>query len=171
MTIRIYPSRLEGEPLETHQHASTTIAEWFACIVQGWKSDMAHPVAVDVNGVSIPTGEWGTKIIDPDDDVRIFPVPFGPAAPAWLVWTAVAVAVASAAYSIYMISSMSQPGSSGAQPGNGDQIDLNPAKANTAQLGAAIREIFGKYRVWPDYVMQPVSRFVNETSMETSMFL
>jgi hypothetical protein len=38
-------------------------------------------------------------------------------------------------------------------------------------LGAAIREIFGKYRVWPDYVVQPVSRFVNETSMETSMFL
>jgi sulfur carrier protein ThiS len=71
VTIRIYPSRLEGEPLETHQHASTTIAEWFACIVQGWKSDMAHPVAVDMNGVSIPTGEWGTKIIDPDDDVRI----------------------------------------------------------------------------------------------------
>jgi hypothetical protein len=71
-----------------------------------------------------------------------------------------------------MITSMSQPGSSGgAQPGNGDQIDLNPAKANTAQLGAAIREIFGKYRVWPDYVVQPVSRFVDETSMETSMFL
>ncbi|MFW7518235.1 host specificity factor TipJ family phage tail protein [Escherichia coli] len=171
MTIRIYPSRLEGEPLETHQHASTTISEWFRKNVNGWRPEMTHPVSVDLNGVSIPHSDWGSKIISPDDDVRIFPVPFGPAAPAWLVWTAVAVAVASAAYSIYMISSMSQPGSSGTQPGNGDQIDLNPAKANTAQLGAAIREIFGKYRVWPDYVMQPVSRFVNETSMETSMFL
>lgn len=170
MTIRIYPSRLEGEPLETHQHASTTIAGWFARNVQGWKPDMVHPVALDLNGVSIPPGEWSAQIISPDDDVRLYPVPFGPAAPAWLVWTAVAIAVASAAYSIYMMSTMSQPGSA-AQPGNGDQIDLNPAKANAAKLGGPIREIFGRYRVWPDYVMQPVSRFVNETSMETSMFL
>ena len=131
---------------------------------------MVHPVALDLNGVSIPPGEWSAQIISPDDDVRLYPVPFGPAAPAWLVWTAVAIAVASAAYSIYMMSTMSQPGSA-AQPGNGDQIDLNPAKANAAKLGGPIREIFGRYRVWPDYALQPVSRFVNETSMETSMFL
>ena len=170
MTIRIYPSRLEGEPLETHQHARTTIADWFARNVQGWRPDVVHPVALDLNGVSVPPCEWGAQVIAPDDDVRLYPVPFGPAAPAWLVWTAVAIAVASAAYSIYMMSTMSQPGSA-AQPGNGDQIDLNPAKANAAKLGGPIREIFGRYRVWPDYAMQPVSRFVNETSMETSMFL
>lgn len=170
MTIRIYPSRLEGEPLETHQHASTTIAGWFARNVQGWRPDMVHPVALDLNGVSVPPGEWSAQTISPDDDVRLYPVPFGPAAPAWLVWTAVAIAVASAAYSIYMMSTMSQPGSA-AQPGNRDQIDLNPAKANAAKLGGAIREIFGRYRVWPDYALQPVSRFVNETSMETSMLL
>ena len=171
MTIRIYPSRLEGEPLETHQHASTTIADWFACIVQGWKSDMAHPVAVDVNGVSIPLGEWGMKIIDPDDDVRIFPIPFGPAAPAWLVWTAVAVAVASAAYSIYMMSTMQTGGAS--QPSNGDQLELNPAKANMAKLGDPIREILGRYKVWPDYVVQPISRFDSSDpkKFSTSMFL
>lgn len=66
---------------------------------------------------------------------------------------------------------MSQAGGGGSQAASGDQIDLNPAKANAAKLGDPIREIFGKYRVWPDYVVQPVSRFVNETSMETSMFL
>jgi hypothetical protein len=37
-----------------------------------------------------------------------------------------------------------QPGGSGAQPASGDQIDLNPAKANAAKLGDPDREIFGK---------------------------
>lgn len=169
MTIRVYPSRLEGEPLETHQHASITVADWFAKNVQGWRPDLTHPVALDLNGSSIPSDEWSTQVIAPDDDVRLYPVPFGPAAPAWLVWTAVAIAVASAAYSIYMMSTM-QTGAAN-QPGNGDQLELNPAKANMAKLGDPVREIFGRYRVWPDYVMQPVSRFVGETSFVTSMFV
>ena len=171
MTIRIYPSRLEGEPLETHQHASITVADWFAKNVQGWRPDLTHPVALDLNGSSIPSDEWSTQVIAPDDDVRLYPVPFGPAAPAWLVWTAVAIAVASAAYSIYMMSTMQTGGAS--QPSNGDQLELNPAKANMAKLGDPIREIFGRYKVWPDYVVQPVSRFdsADPKKYVTSMFL
>jgi hypothetical protein len=75
----------------------------------------------------------------------MFPVPYGTGAEI-AIWVAVSVAVASAAYSIYMMSTMSQPGGSGAQAASGDQIDLNPAKANAAKLGDPIREIFGKYR-------------------------
>ncbi|VFZ12447.1 kinase [Klebsiella quasipneumoniae] len=28
MTIKFYPSRLPGEPLETHEHAVLTLHEW-----------------------------------------------------------------------------------------------------------------------------------------------
>ena len=168
MTIRIYPSRLPGEPLETHHHETLTLSAWFAQNVEGWTPDQQHPVAVEIDGVPVPPAEWALCAIRPDSDVRMYPVPYGTGAEIAL-WVAVSVAVASAAYSIYMMSTMSQPG--GAQSGSGDQIELNPAKANAAKLGDPIREIFGKYRVWPDYVVQPVSRFINETSMETSMFL
>ena len=34
MTIRIYPSRLPGEPLETHQHARTALHEWMKTNVE-----------------------------------------------------------------------------------------------------------------------------------------
>ncbi|HFI6980357.1 TPA: phage tail protein, partial [Escherichia coli] len=134
-----------------------------------WAPDQQHPVAVEIEGFPVPASEWSLCIIKRETDVRMYPVPYGTGAEI-AIWVAVSVAVASAAYSIYMMSTMSQAGG-GSQAASGDQIDLNPAKANAAKLGDPIREIFGKYRVWPDYVVQPVSRFVNETSMETSMFL
>lgn len=170
MTIRIYPSRLPGEPLETHQHETMTLSAWFARNVKDWRPDQQHPVAVEIDGVPVPASEWPLCVIKRETDVRMYPVPYGTGAEI-AIWVAVSVAVASAAYSIYMMSTMSQAGGGGSQAASGDQIDLNPAKANAAKLGDPIREIFGKYRVWPDYVVQPVSRFVNETSMETSMFL
>jgi len=168
VTIRIYPSRLPGEALETHDHAGMTIADWFSDNVKDWSQDLVHPVVVEINGISIPSDEWALTYITTESDVRIYPVPYGTGLEI-VAWAAVAVAVASAAYAIYMMSSMQTGGYS--QPGNGDQIELNPAKANSARLGDPIREIFGKYRVWPDYVVQPVSRFVNEKDLITSMFL
>ena len=37
MTIRIYPSRLPGEPLETHEHGAITIHQWLIKKVEGYK--------------------------------------------------------------------------------------------------------------------------------------
>ncbi|WP_312773092.1 host specificity factor TipJ family phage tail protein [Atlantibacter hermannii] len=170
MTIRIYPSRLPGEPLEKHEHETMTLSAWFAQNVKDWTPDQQHPVAVEIDGVPVPPVEWALCTIHPDSDVRMCPVPYGTGAEIAL-WVAVSVAVASAAYSIYMMSTMQTGGA--AQPGNGDQLELNPAKANMAKLGDPIREIFGRYRVWPDYVTQPVSRFdaTDPTKYITSMFV
>lgn len=171
MTLRIYPSRLPGEPLETHHHGTTTLHQWLASHVTGFADAQKHPISVDVDGAGVAPDAWRTTTITPESDVRIYPVPTGPAVPVWVVWAAVVVAVASAAYSIYMMSTM-QTGGAG-QPGNGDQLELNPAKANMAKPGDPIREIFGRYRVWPDYVMQPVSRFdpTDPTKYLTSMYV
>ncbi len=168
MTIRIYPSRLPGEPLETHHHEMLTLTAWFAQNVEGWTPEQQHPVAVEIAGIPVPPAEWPLCTIRPDSDVRMYPVPYGTGVEIAL-WAAVAVAVASAAYSLYMMSTMQTGAAS--QPGSGDQLDLNPAKANMAKLGDPIREIFGRYRVWSDYITQPVSRFVGETSFVTSMFV
>lgn len=170
MTIRIYPSRLPGEPLETHHHETLTLSSWFEQNVNGWTPDQQHPVAVEIDGASVPPAEWPLCFIGPDSDVRIYPVPYGTGAEIAL-WVAVSVAVASAAYSLYMMSTMQTGGAS--QPGNGDQLELNPAKANMAKLGDPIREILGRYKVWPDYVVQPISRFDSSDpkKFSTSMFL
>lgn len=155
MTIRIYPSLMQSEPIEIHEHSCITIADWLASNIEGWSIDSKHPIAIFLEGKEISTDEWETSVIASDSNVSIYPKQYGPAAPAWLVWTAVVIAIASAAYSIYMMQKMGGIGDTS----SGDQLDLNPAKANSAKLGDPIREIFGQYKVYPDYLVQPVSRF------------
>lgn len=155
MTIRIYPSLMQSEPIEIHEHSCITIADWLAANIEGWSIDSEHPIGIFLEGKEITTDEWETSVIASDSNVSIYPKQYGPAAPAWLVWTAVVIAIASAAYSIYMMQKMDGIGDTS----SGDQLDLNPAKANSAKLGDPIREIFGQYKVYPDYLVQPVSRF------------
>lgn len=156
MTISIYPSRLPGGPLESHQHARTTLHEWMKTNVEHYSLEQQHPVTVEINGSPVPPEEWPYYPLTPDSDVRIYPTPYGTGAEI-AAWAAISVAVASAAYSVYMMSTMDKGG--GYSSSNGLGLDLNPAKANTAKLGDPIRELFGRARVYPDYVVQPVSRF------------
>ncbi|WP_324648558.1 host specificity factor TipJ family phage tail protein [Klebsiella pneumoniae] len=169
MTIRFYPSRLPGEPLAKREHAEMTLHDWLRKNVPSYTPDRTHPIAVEVNGRPVPPVEWALCFIRPDSDVRIYPVPYGTGLEI-AAWAAVAVAVASAAYSIIM---MSQLGKMGASTANGDQLDLTPAKANTAKLGSPIREVFGRCKVYPDYLVQPVSRFDPDDPQiyRTEMFL
>lgn len=156
MTIRIFPSRLPGEPLETHQHGATTLGSWLRSKVPGYSADVRQPIAVEVDGRPVSPTQWDELTIAPHSDVRIYPVPYGTGLEI-AAWAAVAVSVASEAYSLIMMRQMGRDGMN--MPGSGDQLDLSPAKANTAKLGDPIREVFGRYRVYPDYVVQPVSRF------------
>lgn len=168
MTIRIHPSRLSGEPLETHEHSQTTVQGWLQLNVRGFRADMTHPISVDVDGKNIPPSAWFDCHISPDSDVRIYPVPY---AVGVVAWVAIALAVASVAYALFFAPSAS--GLNYSSVGNGDTLDLNPAKANSAKLGDPIREVFGRYRIYPDYVCQPVSRFRADdpTIMMTEMFI
>lgn len=156
MTIRIYPSRLPGEPLEVHEHKAMTMHEWLVDNVDDFHAEMRHPVAVEVNGKRIDPSEWPLCHISPESDVRIYPVPYAIGA-ATAMWIAAAVMVAAVAYSLYMMNQMKGDGA--ASVSNGDSLDLSPAKANTAKLGDPIREVLGLMRIYPDYLVQPVSRF------------
>lgn len=156
MTIRIYPSRLPGEPLERHEHGTLTFHDWMLKNVKDYSTATTHPIAVEINGKPLPLNQWPLCLLKADSDVRMYPIPYGTGLEI-AAWAAIAVAVASAAYSIYMMSTMDKGG--GYSSTNGLGLDLNPAKANTAKLGDAIREVFGRYRIYPDYVVQPVTRF------------
>ncbi|HIF4664648.1 TPA: host specificity factor TipJ family phage tail protein [Citrobacter koseri] len=169
MTIRIYPSRLPGEPLETHEHSAITIHQWMTRNVDNYRADMKHPIAIEVDGVNIPAAAWFDYAISPTSDVRIYPVPFGLEA-ATIAWIAVAVSVASVAYALFFAPGASDPGGFSS---SGDSLDVNPAKANRARLGDPIRELFGRRRIYPDYVVQPVTRFDKDdpTKMTVDMFV
>lgn len=168
MTIRIYPSRLPGEPLETHEHGAVTIHQWMTRNVENYRADMKHPIAIEVDGANIPAVAWFDYAISQTSDVRIYPVPHGAVA---LAWIAVAVSVASVAYALFFAPGVGDPG--GYSSGTGNPLDVNPAKANNAKLGDPIRELFGRRRIYPDYAVQPVSRFSPDdpTVMTVEMFV
>ncbi|EPY7018580.1 host specificity factor TipJ family phage tail protein [Klebsiella pneumoniae] len=169
MTIRFYPSRLPGEPLETHEHGVTSIRDWLAANIKGYEDRDVPPVTIEVDGKSIPPGDWGSCVIHPECDVRLYPVPFGLEA-ATIAWIAVGVSVAAAAYSLFMMGNIDAGGYSSS---TGRSLDLNPAKANSAKLGDPVREVFGRVRIYPDYVVQPVTRFDADdpTKMRVQMLL
>ncbi|WP_116946587.1 host specificity factor TipJ family phage tail protein [Klebsiella pneumoniae] len=169
MTIRIYPSRLPGEPLETHEHGNITLHQWMVRNVPGYSQYRSHPVAVELNGRPLPSGEWPLCQLSPDSDIRIYPVPYGTGLEI-AVWVSIAISAASAAYSLFFGPKVDLGGYSS---GSGRSLELNPAKANTAKLGDPIREVFGRCRIYPDYLVQPVTRFDQNdpTRMTVEMFL
>lgn len=164
MTIRIYPSQLPGEPLETHEHKRMTILQWFERNVKGFTLDRNQPVLVKVGGVEIPPTMWGKVVIKPGADVRIYPVPHGTGLEI-AVWVAVAVAVVTLALVLTM-----DPGDMAEQQ-QGEKIDANTAKANTVKLHEPVPELLGQEQVYPNYVGQPITRFVNKRTMQTKMAL
>lgn len=164
--IRIYPSRLHGEPLETHPIVKPfPLADWLKSLAPEFTLEREHPICIDVDGVTLPVGAWESFVVMPDTDLRIYPEARGAGAAVVAAWAAVAIA----AVALIMVLTMKTPGNS--QPGQGDSIDLNPAKANKARVNEPIREILGRYKIYPDYVVQPVSRFVNGNELHTSMCL
>ena len=157
MTIRLYPSRLPGEPLETHEHSDTTIHDWMLQHVDNYRNEMVQRVAFEVNGKPVPSAEWPLCFISAESDVKVYPIPGeGVTATTIAAWAAAAIAAASAVYVLITMSNMDKGGYSSS---NGLGLDLNPAKANQAKLGDPIREVFGRCRIYPDYVVQPVTRF------------
>lgn len=169
MTIRIYPSRIPGAPLETHEHGNITLHQWMVRNVSGYSLERSHPIAVELNGRQLSPDEWPLCQLSPDSDIRIYPVPYGTGLEI-AVWVSVAISAASAAYSLFFGPKVDLGGYSS---GSGRSLDLNPAKANTAKLGDPIREVFGRCRIYPDYLVQPVTRFdpSDPTRMTVEMFL
>lgn len=161
--IRVFPSRMPGEALETHQHGRTTVDGWLRSNVSGYTGEGEQPIEVDVDGVALPVEAWAETWIDAAADVRIYPVPHYEGVAAVVYWVVVAVF---AAYAIYTMNNL--PGSRNTQA---ETISLDTARANTARLGSPVREVLGRCRVWADYLVQPVSRFVGGKTYRTQMFV
>lgn len=161
--IRIYPSRLPGDPLETHRHDRCTIDGWMQANVPSYTAEADHPIEFEVDGEKVEPADWASTFIDPESDVCVYPIPYAEGAAAVVYWI---VVVVFAAYAIYMANNL--PNSRSQQ---GERLELDTVKANTARLGSPIREILGRYRVYPDYLLQPVSRFVGQKTYQTSMLV
>jgi hypothetical protein len=164
--IRIYPSRLPGEPLETHAlKGETTLAGWLSANVRGWQQDRKHPITIDVDGVTVPAERWAETQIAADSDVRVYPVPQNSS---WLDVLAPGLSLQWRAFEFARdLFDMPKPGSFK----SGKQLGDSASNGNQARPGGVVRELLGQSRIYPDLISAQVSRFVSKRRMETRMLL
>ncbi|MBH2794566.1 kinase [Serratia marcescens] len=168
MTIRFYPSFLPGEPLETHEHNAMTVHQWLTENVREYRPDIKAPITVEIDGKYIPSNEWPLCYIAPSTSVNIRPIPYGGALGGLLQ---VITKPLQLVFSLLGFRMAVDGGLS--SPPTGTSLELSGARANTAKLGDPIREVLGISRIYPDYAVQPVSRFDpgNPQIYRSSMFL
>lgn len=165
--IRIYASKLSAEPAEVYNHKRVIIHLWLREKFRGYRENPEPRMTIDVNGRNIPHSEWSLCFINPEDNVDIRPTPYG-----GVIGGLFKVVATPIQFVFNLLGLGIDPVSLKSSP-TGTSLDLSPAKANTAKLGDPIREVFGRCKVYPDYLVQPVSRFDkdNPQIFRTNVFL
>ncbi len=156
MTIKFYSGLMPGAALASYEHERTTLAAWLDAKAPEWRQKTPQPAQATVNGEPLPLSEWETRMLAAEDSValvvlahggvfdfvggllgKIFGLAFG-----WLMPRGAGA------------------GSSGGS--TGERLETSNATANQAKLGAAVPELFGRYRRFPDYLVQPRRFFASE---------
>lgn len=155
--IKVYPSRLEGEPLE--QHETTGLAN-----MRGWLAINA-PDITDVDAAPLTihkNGEPATldTAFCASDVVEVWVEPRG------AIVMAVVAFVASLALSMLMRPKVPK------QNPQGKALDSPTLDANSARYGDPIPEIFGRpARIYPDYLVPPRTYYTAPRVQWIEMFL
>lgn len=76
--IEIFPSKLEGGPLERHPlEKATTLEAWLKDKVKGYEPRPVPPISILVNGELVEPSAWCETEVGPDDQVAIYIEPKG----------------------------------------------------------------------------------------------
>lgn len=161
--IRVYPSTLEGEPLETHDATEGTLHQWMLDNVPSYRDASYHPVSATVRGRIVPPEQWGEVTLD--NDVELRPQPGDAVTLAYVVVAAV-IAVAAAVLLAPSIPSVSNKSSK-----QGRSLYEVNAEGNQAKLGDLIPELAGRHRMFPDYLNSPRRYFIEPTVQALDLFL
>ncbi|EPH1096473.1 host specificity factor TipJ family phage tail protein [Pseudomonas aeruginosa] len=181
--IEIYPSRLDGEPLERHPLArSTTIRAWLAENVKNYSDQERPPISIGIIPAEVERceelsdaqkraheelihpSEWGSRIIERGDVVRIYPEPRGTDP------FTITAALFKGAQSVFRMLIPQLPGMP-ANPGQGASLSETSARGNKVKLGDAIREVAGRRLIYPDYILPPRKYFAGPREQWTEMLL
>lgn len=146
--IEIYPSKLQGAPLETHRTASPmTVEAWLRANVPAFERRESPPISVEINGALIDPVEWDAAEFAPDDVVAIRIEPKG---------AELFIAAFTLQATFNFVTGLFMPQMPSAAKNNtrqGDKLSEATAKGNKVKLNSPIREIAGRRKVYPDYLV------------------
>ncbi|MFJ7884610.1 host specificity factor TipJ family phage tail protein [Pseudomonas sp. NPDC096917] len=153
--IELYPSKLEGQPLERYKTDRVmTLETWLIENVRTYRAMESPPISIEVNGVFIDPGRWSKVEFAPPDTVRIYPEPKGTG----LEIAAWAVVAAIVAVAVVMLTQKPLAVPTSANNPTGKGLGLAKTTANQVKLGDIIRECSGKNEIFPDY-LTPTRRY------------
>lgn len=157
MPVLVYPSKLEGEPLERHEvSARMSVHEWLSDNVRGYEVRESAPISVSVNGQHVEPSEWALSFFADADEVCIYPEPKAAGA-AFLatygVYIAAAVVLVAA---IFLQPSIPKAGKQ--REAGGDKLNEASIKGNKIKINQVIREVSGTRKIFPDYLI-PIHRY------------
>jgi hypothetical protein len=162
MTIRIYPSALLGEPIETHE-ASGSLHAWLTDHCPSYRPNGGEqPIAVFVGGEQVSTEEWGALDCGSDIEIRPRARGFDP------ITIAIIAFVAAVAVGFLLRPSIPRLGQNGRQ---GQRLQEAALTANTPKPNGVIPEVAGRHKVFPDYLVQPRRYFTSPTKQALDVLL
>ena len=162
--IRIYSSKLCGEVVEQHEAAGCTLDAWLSANVRSYKRMDSPPISVHLNGELLAVDDWARVVIGKGDAVDIYPEPkndtfnllFNPAM-----------------HSKIGIMQFFMPETPKQRDTNRKGADLETvsARGNQVKTNSVIREIAGRHKVYPDYLLPLRRYFAAPTEQWAEMLL
>lgn len=147
--IEIYPSKLEGAPIEEHSTSRRmTIGSWFKDNVNNYEPRDPSPISVHVNGEYVKPSDWESFKFSPSDTVAIYPEAKGDSFMKILTY---------GLGQKLFFPKQPKPKTQTQAP-RGSPLESPSAKGNVVNLNSPIREVAGRRKVFPDYLL-PLHRY------------
>ncbi|MFJ3147532.1 host specificity factor TipJ family phage tail protein [Pseudomonas hunanensis] len=164
--IEIYPSKLEGAPLERHplEH-STTLEGWLKAKVPSYEPRPVPPISILVNGHLIEPSQWGETEVEPTDQVSIYIEPKGSA-----LKTIFKPGPLAKMFGLGNPFDPATPVTPGTQNRTSRDLDLSTVKGNQVALNDIIPELAGSPKRYPDLLL-PIHRYFGSEREQWSELL
>jgi len=166
VTVLVFPSQLEGEPLERHEtFAPQTVEAWLSTSVQKFERRESPPITITINGATVAHDDWALTNFRPEDTVRIYPQAKG----LETVFLAVqAMAALTFITGLFMpkIPTLNNKGSA-----SGERLASSAPKGNVAALNSPVREVSGNRPFYPDYLLPAHRYFVSPREQVIELML
>lgn len=159
MTINVFGSKLNDEPDEVFHAGGMSVRDWLLENVDNFSDMDVHPISVSLNGEVVEPSEWALTVFSERDTLDIVIEPKGTE----LFFGALfLVAIKTMTPKIPKVGQTSQ---------NGEDLNEASIKGNKIKINSPIREIAGKRKVYPDYLLPPRRYFAGPREQRVEMLL
>jgi len=164
--IEIFPSKLEGGPLERHPlEQATTVEAWLKAKVKGYEPRPLPPISILVNGELVEPSAWCETEIGPDDQVAIYIEPKGSS-----LKTIFKPGPLAKLFGLGNPFDPVKPATPNVQNRSSKELNLSTVKGNLPALNDVIPELAGSPKRFPD-LLAPVHRYFGDPTEQWAELL